>query len=376
MMIPQLSITPLIPIPSITPSITPSTLPSPHSPTPSTPPFSKTPLLPLASLLVPPGSLYHLVLPLLAPSLLPLLEHSLPLHPLPAISILAHIPADLLRHSLRWNASLPFPAVFTQLLQLALEGVSESIPAIFDAIAQFPAELLLLVINTFSRELERAALNDETPVIPANFSLPQPKRRLDTERALFSLCGAVLRNRGNSLPPAEVAGISARLWRAFECFVSRLSSFPANSDLREEAVAALSSAGALAEGETNRLAGNEHLAGVAALAGELAKMAGNPSLGLALTLFFLRRLAEPLGPAELRGLFRRVFPALKAVAAGEMNAMTFSGVEKVRMGAEWEVDGAAVRGEEGYGRERDRGDHGCICGKAGKGGTRWRMRKG
>ena len=309
------------------------------------------------------------MLPLLAPSLFPLLQNSLLLHPLPAISLLALFPADILSLSLLWNPSLPLPAVFIQLLQLTLDGVSDTIPAIFDAVTKFPADILLLTLHAFSRELERAALADETPSTPANFSLQPPKRRLDSERALFALCGAILRNRGNSLPPAEVAGVSSRLWRAFECFVSRLFSSPANSDLREEAVAALSSAGALAEGESSKLAGKEKLAGVAALAGELTKLAGKQPLGLALTLFFLRRLAEPLGPAELRGLFRRVFPAVKEVAAGEMDGMTCSGVEKVRSETKWDVDGASVRGEEGCGGERGRGDHGCICGKTGKCGT-------
>ena len=361
---------------SMNPTPPPKIPPISPSPPPSGTPFSKPPLLPLASRLVPPGSPSHLVLPLLAPSLFPLLLSSLHLHPLPAISLLALFPADILQQCLPWNPSLPFPAVFNQLLQLALDGVSDSVPAIFDAITQFPAEILLITINSFSRELKRAALADETPALPANFSLHMPKRRLDVERALFALCGAILRNRGNSLPPAEVAGISARLWRVFACFVSRLSSFPANSDLREEAVAALSSAGALAEGETNRLAGNERLAGVAALAGELTELAGNQSLGLALTLFFLRRLAEPLGPAEMRGLFRRVFPALREVAAGAMEGMTCSGVEKVSMAGDCEVDGASVRGEEGGGGERGRGDHGCICGKTGECGSSGFVREG
>ena len=140
-------------------------------------------------------------------------------------------------------------------------------------------------------------------------------------------------------------------------------------------MAALSSAGALAEGESSELAGKEKLAGVAALAGELTKLAGKQPLGLALTLFFLRRLAEPLGPAELRGLFRRVFPAVKEVAAGEMDGMTCSGVEKVRSETKWDVDGASVRGEEGCGGERGRGDHGCICGKTGKCGTSGSVRR-
>ena len=139
-------------------------------------------------------------------------------------------------------------------------------------------------------------------------------------------------------PFFATAGIPSlpQKWREFHPGYGGLSSasfpaffsFPANSDLREEAVAALSSAGALAEGESSKLAGKEKLAGVAALAGELTKLAGKQPLGLALTLFFLRRLAEPLGPAELRGLFRRVFPAVKEVAAGEMDGMTCSGVEK------------------------------------------------